>query len=186
LTLAGLLPRVGGAIRLDSQPLPHNGVAANKRGVVLVPDDRSLFRTLTAIENLRLATRSGSDVDWVIELFPELSRRMNVVAGMLSGGEQQMLAIGRALAQRPRVLLIDELSMGLAPLIVDRILQVLREVADSRRVAIVLVEQHVKGALKVADRAVVVVHGRTVLQARADELLADLRPLEEAYLGFTA
>ena len=182
LALAGLLPRLGGRISLGAHPLPSSAAAVNRRGVLLVPDDRSLFSSLTVAENLRLADRSGEGTAAVVELFPELTPRLRTAAGMLSGGEQQMLAIGRALVQKPQVLLIDELSMGLAPLLVSRILEALQAVARTG-VAIVLVEQHVRSALECADRAVVLVRGRRRLEAPAASLRADLAVLEEAYLS---
>src|SRR3546814_507133 len=139
--------------------------------MVLVPDDRALFKTLTVTENLKLAAKDKKRVDEVLDLFPGLKERLKVNAGDLSGGEQQMLAIGRALAQQPKVLLIDELSMGLAPVIVQGLLPILRRVADELDTAVVLVEQHVSLALEMADRAVVLAHGSEVLSGSARELL---------------
>jgi branched-chain amino acid transport system ATP-binding protein len=122
-------------------------------------------------------------VDQVLDFFPALGKRLKLPAGMLSGGEQQMLALGRALIQDPRVLLIDELSMGLAPVIVEELLPIVRRIADGTGAAVVLVEQHVRLALEVADRAVVLVHGETVLRGPAATLAADPGLLERAYLG---
>lgn len=120
MTLAGLLPCLGGEVCIDGHPVkPGHARSAVKAGLVLVPDDRSLFTTLTVEENLRLSVRARrgwrTERDTVLETFPQLADRLKVPAGALSGGEQQMLAIGRALVQHPKVLLIDELSMGLAP-----------------------------------------------------------------------
>ncbi|GAA4009047.1 MULTISPECIES: ABC transporter ATP-binding protein [Streptomyces] len=185
LTLAGLLPGLGGTITLGGEQLRSGRArAAARRGLVLVPDDRSLFTQLTARENLTIARRrGGSTVDQVLEYFPGLGRRLKVPAGMLSGGEQQMLALGRALVQDPRILLVDELSMGLAPVIVEELLPVVRRIADGTGTAVVLVEQHVRLALEVADRAVVLVHGETALSGSAARLAADPGLLERAYLG---
>jgi branched-chain amino acid transport system ATP-binding protein len=189
MTLAGLLPRLGGEVFVDDESLRSGDPrAAVRNGLVLVPDDRSLFRNLTCEQHLRLASRGGraayqSAVASTLEYFPALGKRMNVAAGSLSGGEQQMLAIARALLQRPKVLLIDELSMGLAPVIVESILPTLRDVASTDRTAIVLVEQHVRLALAVADRAVVLAPGNIALQDDAADLAADLPRLEAAYLG---
>ena len=192
-TLSGLLPRLGGAVTVDGTAVrsgdPRTAVRA---GLVLVPDDRALFRGLSCAQNLRLAVGGHRRAEvkggltQAQEWFPALGKRMNVAAGQVSGGEQQMLAIARALLQRPKVLLIDELSMGLAPVIVESILPVLRSVAAEQGTAIILVEQHVRLALEVADRAVVLVHGNIAFACPAAELAGDLPRLERAYLGESA
>ncbi len=185
LTLAGLIPPVSGSITIGGHSLGKGGASqASWAGLVLVPDDRSLFRGLTTRENLVLGKRKGGPtVESVLELFPELGQRLKVAAGQLSGGEQQMLAIGRAMMQQPKVLLIDELSMGLAPIIVHRLLPIVRRIADETGAAVVLVEQHVHQALSIADTAAVLVHGRIVLSGPASELAKDPQRLEAAYLG---
>ncbi|MEX5637022.1 ABC transporter ATP-binding protein [Parafrankia sp. FMc2] len=185
LTLAGLLPRLSGEVLVDGKVLASaRPAAANRAGLVLVPDDRSLFSTLLVRENLTVANRPGGyTLDEVVDLFPALAPRLGVPAGALSGGEQQMLAVARALVQRPRVLLIDEMSMGLAPVIVEGLLPVVRRIADETGAVVVLVEQHVRLALEVADRAVVLVHGEVVRSGPAAELAADPEALEAAYLG---
>lgn len=192
-TLAGLLPALGGEVTVDDATVrPGDPRSAVRAGLVLVPDDRALFRGLTCEQNLRLAVRSyrrsevRARLDQALEWFPALGKRMKVDAGQVSGGEQQMLAIARALLQRPKVLLVDELSMGLAPVIVESILPVLRSVAQSEGTAMVLVEQHVRLALEAADRAVVLVHGNIAFQCPAAELAGDLGRLEAAYLGASA
>jgi branched-chain amino acid transport system ATP-binding protein len=119
----------------------------------------------------------------VLDLFSGLRRRLNVRAGALSGGEQQMLAVGRALVQGPKVLLIDEMSMGLAPVIVERLVPIVRTVADQSNAAVVLVEQHVQVALDVADRAMIIVHGEVTTQGTAIDVRADALAIEAAYLG---
>jgi branched-chain amino acid transport system ATP-binding protein len=184
LTLAGLLPRLGGSVELLGEPTPNGkATAVAHRGLVLVPDDRSLFAALTTRENIALGMRKGGpDVGDMLSYFPALEPRLDVRAGMLSGGEQQMLAMARGLIQQPRVLLIDELSMGLAPVVVEALLPIVRAAADTGA-SVLLVEQHVQLALGVADRAVVLVHGEIAISAAASELLADLSVVERAYLG---
>ncbi|MBF6074353.1 ABC transporter ATP-binding protein [Nocardia beijingensis] len=187
-TLAGLLPRTGGEVRVTGRSVrsgrPRDAVRA---GMVLVPDDRALFRQLSTRQNLMLAvperSRRRTGMHQVLEYFPALEKRLSVDAGRLSGGEQQMLAIGRAILQRPAVLLIDELSMGLAPVIVTEILDVLRQLAAAEGTSVLLVEQHVHLALGVADQAAVLVHGQIADQGSAEELRDDPGRVERAYLG---
>ena len=189
LTIAGLQPPLGGQIGLGGVPVrPGSPRAAVKAGLVLVPDDRSLFKGLTVTENLKLASRRGgaTTVEAIFDYFPALKARLKVSAGNLSGGEQQMLAIGRALMQDPKVLLVDELSMGLAPVIVEALLPVIRRVADDTGAACVIVEQHVMLALQIADSAIVLAHGDVALRGDARELAADESRIERAYLGRTA
>jgi branched-chain amino acid transport system ATP-binding protein len=185
LTLAGMLPQLAGTTTVNGVTLRSgNPRAASKAGIVLVPDDRSLFPALTVSENLDAARRRhGPKARSMIELFPALEPRWHVAAGNLSGGEQQMLAIARALMQRPSVLLLDELSMGLAPTVVKAVLPAVRRIADEQGAAVVLVEQHVQLALEVADDAVVLVHGEIAFECSAAELAGDLTRLEPAYLG---
>jgi branched-chain amino acid transport system ATP-binding protein len=187
VTVAGLQPSLGGEVLVEGEALPRGSArAAARKGVVLVPDDRALFTGLTTRDNLALCRRrGGTTVDQVLDFFPSLRKRFKVEAGKLSGGEQQMLAVGRALMLDPRVLLIDELSMGLAPVIVEELLPIVRRVATETGAAVVLVEQHVHLALAIADQAVVLAHGATVLSRPAAELTVDPTLLEKAYLGDT-
>jgi branched-chain amino acid transport system ATP-binding protein len=184
-TMAGLLPRISGEMLVDGVSVPKGrAAAASRAGIVLVPDDRALFTRLSVAENLRAAApRRAGRHDDVVDLFPALRRRWKLHAGALSGGEQQMLAMARALVQRPRALLIDEMSMGLAPVVVEQLLPVVRQVADETGAVVVLVEQHVHLALEYADDAVVMVHGEVRLRGPAHELAADATTLEAAYLG---
>lgn len=188
LTLAGLLPAHDGHVEVDGVRLRNGSVmAASRRGVVLVPDNRSLFTTLTVEENLEVARkRHGPAPRDLLDIFPGLEPRWRVPAGTLSGGEQQMLAIARALVQQPRVLLVDEMSMGLAPLVVETLFDTVRRLATEHGTAIVLVEQHVSLALHVADEAAVLSRGRIMLRGEARELLAESSRLEHAYLGDAA
>jgi branched-chain amino acid transport system ATP-binding protein len=169
LTVAGLLAPISGEVRLLGGPVDHRAPHRNaRRGLTLVTEERSLFPALTVGDHLRLAADDGSTraAAW----FPALGRLLGRRAGLLSGGEQQMLAIARALAARPRVLLVDEMSLGLAPVIVDELAHVIRSAADEDGIAVVLVEQHVPVALRVADRALVLRHGDTVFDGAAAEL----------------
>jgi branched-chain amino acid transport system ATP-binding protein len=185
MTLAGLLPRLGGDVLLDGVSMPSGKpAAANRAGIVLVPDNRALFTALTTRENIEIARpKTKKGIDDVVELFPALFKRLNVKAGALSGGEQQMLAMARGIVQQPKVFLIDEMSMGLAPIIVESLLPVVRRIADETGAAVVLVEQHVGLALEVADEAMVLVHGDVSLRGPADEFRHDPSRLEAAYLG---
>jgi branched-chain amino acid transport system ATP-binding protein len=185
LTLAGLLPARTGTVAVDGARLRNgNPVAASRAGVVLVPDDRSLFTTLTVEENLEVARhRKGPPPRELLDVFPALEKRWDLTAGALSGGEQQMLAMARALIQQPRVLLVDEMSLGLAPLVVEALFDTVRRIASDHGAAIVLVEQHVSLALNVADEAAVLNRGTIVLRGSADELRHDGDRIERAYFG---
>ena len=186
-TIAGLLPRLSGQVTINGTP-QRNGhaAAANKAGIVLVPDNRALFTALTVDEHLAVARRrSGPSPTDMLDLFPTLTARRKLAAGALSGGEQQMLAIARALIQQPRLLLIDEMSTGLAPVIVENLLPIVRRAADDTGMAVILVEQHIRLALEVADQALVLVHGHVTLRGPATDLAANTQALETAYLGTT-
>jgi len=187
LTIAGFLAPLAGTVYFEDAPVAARKPAkANRSGIVLVPDDRSLFTQMTVRENLRLSGR-GTDatVDEIVDLFPALAPRLEFRAGLLSGGEQQMLALGRALMRRPRLLLIDEMSMGLAPIIVEGLVPVLRRVCEERDAAVLLVEQHLHVSARVADRVVVIAHGDIVYRGTAAEAERDRAVVEAAYLGLT-
>ena len=185
LTTSALLPIIDGDVRLFGRSVngrrPH---LVARDGLAHVPEDRSLFFGLTVKENLRLgAAKGAADIDRALEYFPALGPILSRRAGLLSGGEQQMLAMGRALTVRPRLLMVDEMSLGLAPIIVERLLPVLRSIADSTGAGVLVVEQHVHLALEVADRAYVLSHGSLALEGSAAELSANRHLLESSYLG---
>ena len=185
MTLAGLLPAHDGHVSLDGARLRNGSpVAASRAGVVLVPDNRSLFTTLSVEENLAVARRRGGPGPRaLLDVFPALDKRWKLPAGALSGGEQQMLAMARALIQQPKVLLVDEMSMGLAPLVVESLFATIRSIAHDHDAAVVLVEQHVTLALEVADDAAVLNRGSVVLRGSAVELRNETDRLERAYFG---
>jgi branched-chain amino acid transport system ATP-binding protein len=209
-TIAGLNHPISGTVELSGEKIggtPAHLLAG--RGLALVPEGRALFPGLTVREHLRLAggrggrgprgapggggggggrsRRAGSSrEDELLEMLPELRKCLGRQAGLLSGGEQQMLAVGRALVTRPRLLLVDEMSLGLAPVIVDRLIPVLRRAADELGSSVLFVEQHVALALEVADRAYVLTHGRIGLEGPAAELRERRELLAASYLGETA
>ena len=186
--ICGLLPSHTGSVRYDGNEISRLPVyQLPRRGLVMVPEGRGIFPQLTVAENLAMGAYARRDADVardlerMHELFPRLAERRAQTAGTLSGGEQQMLAIGRALMSRPRMLLLDEPSMGLAPLMVAKILETVREIAR-HGVTILLVEQNAKLALEIAGRGYVMESGVLALAADARSLLADPR-VREAYLG---
>jgi branched-chain amino acid transport system ATP-binding protein len=186
-TISGLLKSSGGSVTFDGRRIDglpaHEIVAA---GVGHVPEGRRVFPRMSILENLQMGayqrrTDLSEDLERVYTLFPVLQERRDQSAGTLSGGEQQMLAIGRALMGRPRLLLLDEPSMGLAPMIVARIFEIIREI-NSQGTTILLVEQNAAQALRLAGRGYVLETGAIALADRADALLADDR-VRSAYLG---
>jgi len=178
LTLSGDLPPLGGTVRWNGETTKAPLHARARRGLGLVTEERSVFMRLTARENLRVGC---TDLGPALELFPELRERLDVRAGLLSGGEQQMLTLARALARRPSLLLADELSLGLAPLVVKRLLGAVRKAADEG-VGVLLVEQHVSKVLEIADRVCVLRRGRVQLAGTAAELRGRLTEIETSYL----
>lgn len=190
MSICGITPPRNGEILLDGDPI--QALSADKivqRGVVQVPEGRRIFPDLTVQENLEMGAflRKNKrliqqDLNYVMELFPILEKRRNQAGGTLSGGEQQMLAISRALMARPRVLLLDEPSLGLAPLIIKQIFEILRHINKENNTTIFLVEQNANQALKLADRGYVMENGAISLVDSADSLLEN-DDVRKAYLG---
>jgi sulfate-transporting ATPase len=177
-TIAGELAPLAGEVKLlDCDPRDPLHVRARK-GLAMVTQERAVLMELTAAENLRV---SRCDPALAVELFPELEPHLDRRVGLLSGGQQQMLALARCLARESRLLLVDELSLGLAPLVVDRLLRSVRAAAD-RGIGVLLVEQHVHKALAVADRVVVLRHGTVELTGTAEELRDRVEDIQAAYL----
>jgi ABC-type branched-subunit amino acid transport system ATPase component len=185
--ISGLVKVLSGTITLDGADLAGVSPTARARGgIAHVPEGRGIFFGLTVEEHFRIGIRpSREQLDEVLSHFPALQPLQGRRVGLLSGGEQQMLAIACALIQRPKLLLLDELSLGLAPVIVERLLPIVRNIADSRRTAVVLVEQHVRLGLEVADRAYVLAHGDLTASGSAAELRENTDRLVASYLGET-
>ena len=188
MTICGSPPARSGSIKLDGEEiagLPTHEIV--RRGVAQVPEGRRIFPRMTVFENLQMGAtladpaHFSSDLDRVFAMFPRLAERREQRGGTLSGGEQQMLAIGRALMSRPRLLLLDEPSLGLAPLIVRQIFEAIARVAREENVTVFLVEQNAYHALRLADRGYVLVNGRVRLSGTGKELLANTE-VRAAYL----
>jgi branched-chain amino acid transport system ATP-binding protein len=189
-TLFGLLKVKQGSVHLDGKNI--TGATAKElltqHSVAFVPQGRNLFGQLSVIENLELGgitlgmKTAHERIPEVLELFPRVKERLHSAASSLSGGEQKQLEVGRALLLRPKVLLIDEPSIGLSPLVVLDVFNLLRKLADEQGVTVLMVEQNVKSALKMADDAIALESGRLVLHKPADELLADPN-IERLFLG---
>ncbi|HWN63148.1 MAG TPA: ABC transporter ATP-binding protein [Streptosporangiaceae bacterium] len=189
-TIAGLNRPISGTVELSGENIGGKpAYVLARRSLALVPEGRALFPGLTVREHLRLAggrgQRAGHE-EKLLEMLPELRKCLGRKAGLLSGGEQQMLAVGRALVTQPRLLLVDEMSLGLAPVIVERLLPILRRAADELGSSVLFVEQHVALALEISDRAYVLTHGRIRLEGPAAELRERRELLAASYLGETA
>lgn len=189
-TIIGLLPSVRGKIFLDDIEITDLDTTDRvKKGMCIIPEGRQIFYNLTLEENLLMGAvlfkeRSTikSDLFTIYDFFPEIKNRKTQMGGTLSGGEQQMLAIGRGLMSHPKILLIDELSLGLAPVIVERLVEFFRTINRKQGISIVLVEQDVEIALSLASRAYVMETGRIITSGKSEELYSNEK-IREAYLG---
>ncbi|WP_134325360.1 ABC transporter ATP-binding protein [Cumulibacter soli] len=186
LSLVGLLPLMSGSVTALGHPvLPNKSHLLARRGGLLVPDDRGLFPSLSVQAHLRLA-RSTPDLareQEVLDRFPALADLRGRPAGLLSGGEQQMLTIAKALVAAPKLLLIDEMSLGLAPKIIQELLPLIRDLAKEEGIGVVLVEQHIDLVLQVADKGLILNHSHVVLEGPATDLRARRADVEAAYFG---
>jgi branched-chain amino acid transport system ATP-binding protein len=180
LALSGELPLLSGRVLMDDQV--ENGPLHRRarKGLAYVTEERSVFRRLSLADNLRCA---GVEVADALALFPELGPRLRVRGGLLSGGEQQMLTLARALGRRPRLLLADELSLGLAPQVVQRLLEAVRAAAERDGCGVLLVEQHVRKALRYADRAYIMARGRIQMNLSAASARERIGEIEQTYLA---
>ncbi len=187
-TITGLVRPTSGRVLLDGEDITRRPVEEIvRRGIAHVPEGRGVITELTVTENLRLGGlwrgREAAPLSEIYELFPRLEERASQPASRLSGGERQMLSIGRALVARPQALLLDEPSLGLAPLLVAQIMSLVRRLADTLELAVLLVEQNARSALSISDHGIVLNLGRVVADQPPAELAADER-LRHAYLGF--
>ena len=180
LTLAGALPPLHGEVRFLGEPTRAPMHARCRKGLGYVTEERSVIMNMTVSDNLKLAAVAPSIA---FGYFPALEDIMDRKAGLCSGGEQQMLSLARALGRHPKVLLADELSLGLAPIIVTNLLHAVRAAAEERGVGVLLVEQHVRQALKIADRVYLMERGRIALSGTSGEVVGQLDKIEAAYLS---
>ena len=188
-SIAGMIHPASGTVQFLGQPihqLPTHKIV--ERGVSLIPEGRKLFPEMTVLENLQLGAyprsarkKISETLGWVFELFPKLKERQGQLAGTLSGGEQQMVTVGRGLMSRPQLLLIDEPSMGLAPLVVADLFQTIQKI-NQEGVTIFLVEQNARLAMEISDRTYVLENGRIVREGKSEELVQD-DDIRKAYLG---
>jgi branched-chain amino acid transport system ATP-binding protein len=189
-TISGILRPTKGSVSIDGirlDAIPAHQIV--EMGIVLIPEGRRLFRDMTVLENLemggfieRARKLKEQNLKWISEIFPILGERLRQIAGTLSGGEQQMLAIARGLMSEPKLLLVDELSLGLAPIIVKNIYDTLEEINRSRKLSILVVEQNVRLALKITNRAYIIENGRITGEGKGSDLL-NSEQVKQAYLA---
>ena len=180
LSLSGELPPLEGEVLIDGKATKAPLHIRARNGLTYVTEEKSIFMGLSTRDNLKVGK---ADVAEALALFPSLEKRIDIAGGSLSGGEQQMLTLARALGRHPKILLADELSMGLAPLIVQRLLQAVREAADRQGTGVLLVEQHVRQALKYADRAYVMRRGVVEIEGSAKDLASRIDEIEATYFA---
>lgn len=186
LTISGALSPIEGEAEVLGAPInTRSPYRMAQRGLALVPEGRGLFSKLTVAENLRLrkSRRSTVTQDEVLGHFPILSPLVDRRAGLLSGGEQQMLALAGALISDPKLIMLDEMSLGLAPIILEQLMPLVRRMATDQGLGVLVVEQHVMAALQIADRGYVLAHGEVANEGTASELRSDAEALEASYLG---
>jgi len=182
-SVSGVTPHSAGTLTLDGEPLDKlSRVARARRGIVHIEQGRAVFPSLTVRENISLTARTPAEVDAALEQFPELEKRVDSPTALLSGGEQQMVVLARAFAAKPRILLIDEMSLGLAPVVFMRLMPIVTSIAESG-VGVLLVEQFTQLALGIAREAVVVAGGQVSFQGTSEALQEDPQLLHRAYLG---
>ncbi len=190
-TISGILRPKEGRIVLEGEEIQHlSAHQIVKRGIIHVPEGREIFPELTVMENLRMGAYLRTDhaaiqkdLDYVFEVFPRLKERKSQTAGTMSGGEAQMLAIGRGLLSGPRIFMLDEPSLGIAPLLLEKIFQTIHRIYEERGISILLVEQNAKLALRLSSRAYVMENGKVALEGSGTELIHN-DYVKEAYLGY--
>lgn len=180
MAMSGVLPILGGEVRFDGKVMTDPLYMRARNGLSFVTEERSVFKTMSVADNLRVA---GVEPSAAIALFPELEKRLEVNAGLISGGEQQMLSLARAIAREPKLLFADELSLGLAPIVVTRLFVALRDAAQNTGAGVLLVEQHVRKALLYVDRVYVMRRGQIHMSLTVEEARERVEEIEEAYLA---
>lgn len=182
-SVSGVTPHSAGSLMLDGEPIDKlSRVSRARRGIVHIEQGRAVFPSLTVRENISLTARTAAELDAALAQFPELEKRIDSPTALLSGGEQQMVVLARAFAAKPRILLIDEMSLGLAPVVFMRLMPIVKSIAESG-VGVLLVEQFTQLALGLAREAVVVAGGQVSFQGTSEALQEDPQLLHRAYLG---